>query len=55
MEITKQKLQEIYYNNSNEKAAKMLKVSIPTLIKNVKMAGIPFKGHKNKKFKLRII
>ena len=44
MEITKQKLKEIYDNNSNQKAAKILKISIPTLLKYIKKSGIKMKG-----------
>jgi len=55
MEITKKELQEIYYNNTNEKAAKKLKVSVPTLIKYLKQAGIPFKGNGKRQNKIKII
>lgn len=58
MEITKQKLQEIYYGNSNDKAAKILNICVPTLIKYVKEAKIPMKEKnrgRTKPFKLKII
>lgn len=58
MEITKQKLEEIYINNSNVKAAQLLNISTTTLVKYVKMAGIPLKGQgqgKVKEYKLKII
>lgn len=55
MEISRQKLQEIYHNNSNERAAKMLKICVPTLIKYVRKAGIPMKEKNKGKYKLKII
>jgi DNA-binding NtrC family response regulator len=58
MEITKQELEEIYYNNTNKKTAKILKISTTTLNKHIKRAGITFKGRGKgsaKKFKLKII
>lgn len=54
MEITKQKLKEIYDNNSNQKAAKILKISIPTLLKYIKKSGIKMKGAPSSS-KLKII
>lgn len=45
-EISKKKLAKIYYENSLEKAAKDLQISVPTLLKYVKGAGIKLKRKK---------
>lgn len=54
MQITKADLERIYRENKNEKAAKILKVSVPTMLKHLKAAGIRLKGaggyKKNKLF-----
>lgn len=56
MDITKQYLEEIYLKNTNEKAAKILKICPSTLNKYLKKAGIKFKGQgKGKKGKLKIV
>lgn len=49
MELTKKELQEIYYTGpKNSNAAQKLNISIPTMLRAVKKAGIPLKGHKNR-------
>lgn len=48
IEITKQELKRVYYNNTNLKAAEILKVSKTTLIEMVNRAGIKRKGKGNK-------
>ena len=52
--ITKEDLQKIYYDNTNDVAAELLKVSKITLIDMVKRAGIEPKG-KNNRLKYNII
>ena len=42
--ITKKQLEEIYYKNKNEDAAKYLGVSVPTFLRLVRSAGIKTKG-----------
>lgn len=56
-DITKEKLKEAYENNTVDKAARKLKMSIPTLLKYVKEAKIPLKSKVNgkKPNKFRII
>ena len=44
MEITITDLKELYENNSNEFVCEKLNVSMPTLLRYVKNAGIPLKG-----------
>lgn len=44
MELTKQKLQELYENNTNDKLCEILGVSKATLLKYLKDAEIPLKG-----------
>lgn len=55
-DLTKKKLQKVYENNTVDKAAKLLEMSIPTLLKYVKEAGIPLKskvnGKKTPKFRI---
>lgn len=57
MELTKAELERIYKENSNAKAAKILKMSIATMLKLIKEIGIQLKGRggHNKKRKLKII
>ena len=45
--ISKAELQEIYNNNTNKDACKILGVSEPTLSRYLEMAGIPKKGSGN--------
>ena len=42
--ISKEKLQDLYYNHTNEEVANMLGITKVTLIKYVRDAGIPMKG-----------
>lgn len=49
MELTESQLRDIYYNNSVIKAAKILKISAPTLLNMVKSKNIPLKGQGRKK------
>lgn len=42
--ITDQEFENIYWENTNYKAAKLLKISTTTLIKYVKERGIKAKG-----------
>jgi len=44
VELTKEKLKEIYYSNTNKDACKILGISELTLIKYVKKANIEPKG-----------
>jgi hypothetical protein len=55
--LTKETLKDAYENNTVDKAARKLKMSIPTLLKYVKEAGIPLKSKVNGKKppKFRII
>jgi predicted DNA-binding protein (UPF0251 family) len=57
MEITKQELEQIYNQHTNQEAAKKLKISMTTLHKYIKLAGIPFKGQgrMKKQNKIKII
>lgn len=42
--ITREELEQIYREGSNQKAAQKLQISIPTMLKLLKSAGIPMKG-----------
>lgn len=42
--MSKQELEYIYRNNSNDRAAEVLGVSIPTMLKLLKENGVEFKG-----------
>jgi len=55
--MKKEKLEKIYKANTSEKAAKMLKISIPTLYAYLEDAGIKLKGRGNgkKSKKIKII
>jgi hypothetical protein len=53
-ELKAEDLKKIYEGNSNEKAAKILKMSVPTLLKCVKMAKIPLKKKPGRKTKFKI-
>lgn len=44
MEITVAELKELYENNSNDFVCKKLGISLPTLLRYLKEAGIPLKG-----------
>lgn len=44
MELTKQKLKELYENNTNSELCKILGVSNVTMLKYLKDAGIQLKG-----------
>lgn len=44
MEITKESLKSLYHGKTNKEAAKELGISVPTLLKMVKEAGIKKKG-----------
>lgn len=57
MEITKQELEKIYWENTNQRAADLLKISVTTLNKYVKQAGINRKGQgrSKKQNKIKII
>lgn len=44
MEITKDKLKELYENKTNDEVCKILKISKVTLVKYIKNAGIKQKG-----------
>lgn len=46
--ITKEELQKIYYENTNDVAADMLNVSKITLVDMIKRAGIKPKGKSNR-------
>ena len=56
MKITKEKLQEIYINNSNKKACKILGITNSTLTKYLRANNITLKGsgNRNKRGKLVI-
>lgn len=56
-DLTKEKLKNTYEKNTLDKAAKILNMSIPTLLKYVKQANIPLKSEANgkKPNKFRII
>ena len=47
MDISKEDLQYLYDHNKNEDVAKMLKISIPTLLKLLRDSGINMKGSGN--------
>lgn len=49
MELTAERLKDIYNNNSNIKAAKILKISVPTLMTMLKANKIALKGKGRKK------
>lgn len=49
MELATDKLKEIYNNNLNLKAAKILKISVPTLMTMLRANNIPLKGQGRKK------
>lgn len=57
IKITEQELARIYTQNTNKKAAKLLGVSVPTMMDAVKSKGIKLKGRggKGKKRILSII
>lgn len=57
MEITKDKLQNMYDSMSNQELADKLKMSKPTLSKLLKENGIKLKGSGNgyNKLKIRIV
>lgn len=57
IQITKQELEKIYYQHTNEQAAKLLKISTTTLTKYVKQCGIALKGQgrTKKQNKIKII
>lgn len=42
--ISKENLEKIYKENTNDKAAEILGISVPTMLKYVKQAGIEIKG-----------
>lgn len=44
MKITKAELKELYENNSNEYVCQKLGITVPTLLKYLKDAGIELKG-----------
>lgn len=44
IEIRKEKLEEVYYKHNNKKAAKLLKISEPTLLKLVRKEKLKLKG-----------
>ena len=44
MTITKIELQELYENNSNAYVCEKLGISVPTLLRYLRDAGIPLKG-----------
>lgn len=48
-QITTKELQEIYNNNSNKEACKILGITNSTLTKYLRQAGIPLKGSGNGK------
>ena len=54
MEITKKKLEKMYYSMTNEEVCKELGVSQPTLRSYLKEAGIPLKGSGRRKTALKI-
>ena len=56
MKISKQKLQEIYINNSNKNACKILGITNATLTKYLRANKIKLKGsgNRNKRGKLAI-
>ncbi len=57
MKLTKPELERIYRENTNEKAAKILKISVPFMLQLLKREGIKLKGPggHNKKNKITII
>lgn len=57
MQITRQDLEKIYYENTNQQAAKILKISMTTLTKYIKQNDIKLKGSGRikKQNKIRII
>ena len=56
MKITKQELEQIYWENSNKKACQILKITNATLTKYLKLNKISLKGsgNRNKRGKLVI-
>jgi len=55
--ITKEELEKIYKENSNDEASKILGISIPTMLKYLENNGIPLKGagaHNNTK-KIQVV
>jgi hypothetical protein len=57
MKITKQELEQIYWENSNKKACEILKITNATLTKYLKQNKIKLKGsgNRNKESKITII
>lgn len=57
MKITKQELEQIYWENSNKKACEILKITNATLTKYLRQNKIKLKGsgNRNKKNKLTIL
>ena len=54
MDITKDNFQYLYDNNKNEDVAKMLGVSIPTLLKLLRENGIKMKGSGNAHYRNKV-
>lgn len=57
MKITKEELEQIYWENSNKKACEILKITNATLTKYLKQNKIKLKGsgNRNKESKITII
>ena len=55
--ITRKKLEEIYRENNNSQAAKLLGISVPTMLKYLKENDIPLKGigSHNKQRQLEVV
>lgn len=53
-EINQKHFEEIYLNNTNAKAAKMLKISTATLVSYAKKFGIKMKGQGRRKGQTKI-
>lgn len=54
MQITKEKLQELYTQNSNKKVCKMLKITNATLVSYLRKNDIPLKGRGNRNSKAKV-
>lgn len=55
MQITKQKLQELYTQNSNKKVCKMLGITNATLVSYLKKNNITLKGRGNRDSKAKVV